>query len=68
MLGPSPAALLTQSPPVFTVSEDPMGSPGPGVQETDIRVRTQHMGLGDGQIWNTVDVLTNFLGKVQTST
>ena len=49
MLGPSPA-LLTQSPSGFTVSEDPMGHPGPSVQETDIQVRTQHVELGCGQI------------------
>lgn len=35
---------------------------------TDTWVRTQHKGLGCGQIWNTMDVLTNILGKVQMST
>ena len=67
MLDRSPA-LLTQSPSGFTVSEDPMGHLGPSVQETDIQVRTQHVELSCGQIWNTADVLTNILGKVQMST
>lgn len=49
MLGPS-LALLTQSPSGFTVSEGPMGHPGPSVQETDIQLRTQRVELRCGQI------------------
>lgn len=61
--------LSTQGSSGVTVPEDPMGHSGPGAQggQLDVWIRAQHVGPGGEQIWSTVDVLTNILGKVRTS-